>query len=764
MQTGEASGGRVAQAIDELDLGALGRALWRRKGRILFLTLATAGLTFLAVNMVTPRYKSEARVLVETRENVFLRPEADRTTERNATVDQEAMTSQVQLVMSRQLARDIIRKLKLDDLPEFDPALRGPSITRTLLTLVGLAKSPESETREERVLRSYFERLSAFQVDKSRVIAIEFELQDPELAARAANAIAEGYLVLQQTARQEQTRAASQFLQGEIERLRKDVAGAEARVEQYRAKTNLFIGNNNTTLSNQQLGDFNAQLGAARAQRTDAESRAHTIRDALRRGAPAEFSDIINSEVLRRLTDQHATLRAQLAEQSSTLLGQHPRIKELRAQISDLEQQMRGEGERLARSFENDAKVASARVEALSSYLDQLKKQAANSNEQDVQLRALERDAKSQRDLLESYLAKYREATARDNIGASSPDARVISTAIVSNTPSWPKKIPTIVIATLGMLAMSIGFIVTGQLLVSGAGAAPVPTTAPSARPVQSEPALGTFAVRGTPGARTYVGAPAGSVTPTVAAAAPPAAPVPPAATAAAVVPPVVNTSPTAGKSDAPSAAPADNASAAAARPSSFGIARLFRRPKDAQPGQATQPDTSAAAPAPTPEPAAPRTIEPAPPLPAAPTPDIRPAPVMDHPRASAGVPIEAVEGLARALGTAGESARRIAVVGARRNMGTTLAAISLARALAKQGRAVMLDLALESPKLAAIASEADTPGISDLVMGSASFGQIITRDKYSRVHVITAGQSKADGATHHGLAASLHHAGGARP
>ncbi len=405
------------------------------------------------------------------------------------------------------------------------------------------------------MLRSYFERLSAFQVDKSRVIAIEFELQDPELAARAANAIAEGYLVLQQTARQEQTRAASQFLQGEIERLRKDVAGAEARVEQYRAKTNLFIGNNNTTLSNQQLGDFNAQLGAARAQRTDAESRARTIRDALRRGAPAEFSDIINSEVLRRLTDQHATLRAQLAEQSSTLLGQHPRIKELRAQIADLEQQMRGEGERLARSFENDAKVASARVEALSAYLDQLKKQAANSNEQDVQLRALERDAKSQRDLLESYLAKYREATARDNIGASSPDARIISTAIVSNTPSWPKKVPTILIATLGMLAMSIGFIVTGQLLVSGAGAAPVPTTAPSARPVRSEPALGTFAVRGTPGARTYVGAPAGSVAPTVAAAAPPAAPVPPAATAAAVVPPVVNTSPTAGKSDAPSAA-----------------------------------------------------------------------------------------------------------------------------------------------------------------------------------------------------------------
>ena len=86
--------------------------------------------------------------------------------------------------------------------------------------------------------------------------------------------------------------------------------------------------------------------------------------------------------------------------------------------------------------------------------LDQLKKQAASSNEQDVKLRALEREAKSQRDLLESYLAKYREATARDNVGASSPEARIISRGIVSNTPSWPKKVPTVLIASLGMFTL----------------------------------------------------------------------------------------------------------------------------------------------------------------------------------------------------------------------------------------------------------------------------------------------------------------------
>ena len=129
------------------------------------------------------------------------------------------------------------------------------------------------ETPEERVLKSYFDRLVAYSVERSRVIAIEFQSENSDLAAQAANAVAEGYLVLQQAAKQDQSRAASQWLAGEIETLRKKVAEAESKVEQYRASTNLFVGTNNTTLSNQQLGDVNAQLSAARAQKADAEAK-----------------------------------------------------------------------------------------------------------------------------------------------------------------------------------------------------------------------------------------------------------------------------------------------------------------------------------------------------------------------------------------------------------------------------------------------------------------------------------------------------------
>src|SRR5436305_2059179 len=465
------SEGRVAVMNDatregELDLGAVGRALMRKKWWVLGPALAVAALTFVGVNLITPKYKSEARILIEGRENVFLRPEAEKgASERDRTVDQEAVTSQVQLALSRDLARQVIKDLKLGERPEFDSTLRGVSLMRYSLGFLGLAKDPLSMTPEERVLESYFERLAVFPVDKSRVISVEFQSADPELASRVTNAVADNYLAVQQTARQDQTRAAGRWLAGEIDVLRRRVAEAEAKVEEFRGKTNLFMGTNGTTLSSQMLGESNRDLASARSQKADLESKAKFIRDVLKRGAAVEYSDMINSEIIRRLNEQRVTLRAQLAEQSSTLLDNHPRIKELKAQISDLDKQIRDEAARLARSFENDARIAGARVESLQSSLDQLKVQAVSTNGQDVELRALEREAKAQRDLLESYLAKYREATARDSLGAAPGDARIISRAVVSNTPFFPKKMPIVLIATLATLFVTAGFITTGELL-----------------------------------------------------------------------------------------------------------------------------------------------------------------------------------------------------------------------------------------------------------------------------------------------------------
>jgi succinoglycan biosynthesis transport protein ExoP len=660
-------------ASDELDLGAVGRALMSKKLWVIIPTLLVAALTFAAVNLITPRYKSEARILIEGRENVFMRPVAENAGERERTVDPEAVTSQVQLVLSRDLARKVIRDLKLTERPEFDPALNGVSLLRQVLGLAGLAKDPLKMTPEERVLEAYYERLTAFPVDKSRVIAVEFSSADPELAARVANAITEGYLELQQRAKQDQTRMAGQWLGTEIEALRRKVAEAEAKVEDFRGKSNLFIGTNNTSLSNQQLGELNSQLAIARSQKAEAEAKANLIRTMIKSGQPIESVDVLNSELLRRLAEQGATLRAQLAEQSSTLLGNHPRIKELKAQIADLDTQTRREGEKLARAFENDARISGARLETLSTSLDQLKRLAAASGGQDVQLRALEREAKAQRDLLESYLAKYRETNARDSVNLTPTEARVISGAVVSNTPAFPKKVPIVLIATVATFLLSVGFITTGELL-AGNVYRPVYESEEMTGPV-TEPAA-EFA----PGSRARDVIMADRV-------APPAMPEPaPEATVA----------PRAASPDAPDPEPVE-------------LERVELEPVDLPPAATSNE-----------------------------------APAASSTAAPAGS-IGSADRLANGLRRAGEAGKRISAVGVARNVGTTSTAIALARVLSENGRVILIDLALNSPNIAAISTDPGAPGIAELMRGTASFRHIITRDRSSRVHLIAAGRVPAD-------------------
>ncbi len=651
----ERSAMTASPQLGDLDLGALGRALLRKRMWVIVPTLVAAVGATVLVNFITPRYKSESRILIDGRENIFLRPNGERSEERS-TLDAEAVASQVQLVLSRDLAREVIKKNKLAERPEFDPVLKGAQPWKSLLALIGAARDPFSMTPEERVLDSYYERLTAFAVDKSRVIVVEFQSADPDLAAKVANSIADGYLVMQQAARQQQAKAAGQWLSGEIDDLRKKVNDAESRAEDFRSKSSLFIGTNNTSLSNQQLGEINSQLNNARALKSDAESKARLIKEMLQGGKPIEFSEVLNSDLIRRLSEQRVTLRAQLAEQSSTLLDAHPRIKELRAQLGDLDKQLRDEAAKLSRSFENDARVAAGRVDGLTNSLEQLKRQASSSNGQDVQLRALEREAKAQRDLLESYLAKYREATTRENIDGAPTDGRIISRAIVSNTPAYPKKLPIVLITTLATLILTAGSIVTSELLRMTAPQGPASGTSrvrQAARRVEPEMQPHVEPVA------PYVPGPLSAVAPE------PGPVVAPAPVAAPTVLPIVEAAP----------------------------------------------------------------IQP---------------PLRDsHPELAAGV--TEIEQLARDVRSAGPAARKITILGTGHNDSISLTALTLARILARDAKVVLVDLSASSPTLKAVSNDPSAPGLADLMLGEASFGQVITKDRMSALHMVMAGRASAD-------------------
>ncbi|MDJ1156913.1 exopolysaccharide transport family protein [Chelatococcus sp. SYSU_G07232] len=480
-----------AGAGDALDIGQVWNALRASRWWIALPTCLALVGSVVAVNLVTPRYTGETRVLLENRDSFYTRPDPS---EREVQgIDSEAVLSQVQILTSRDLAREVIRRTGLVGNPEFDPQATGLGTVGRLLALVGLGGA-RGAAPEERVLTQFFDRLLVFPVGKSRVVQIEFTSRDPDLAARVANSISEVYLEFQRAAKQEAARNASGWLASNIDQLRKRVAEAESKVETFRAEKGLLASGNNSTLPAQQLSELSSQLASARAAQADAQAKAQLIREMMRSGRTFEIPDVANNDLIRRLIEQRVSLRSQLALDLRTLLPEHPRIKELNAQLADLETQMRAAAERTVRALENDARLAGSRVDSLLSALETQKKVAAEANENEVQLRALEREARTQREQLETYLAKYREARARDVENASPADARVVSRAVPPSSPSFPKKVPIILVSTLATLFLSAALVVARELLSGRAFVTPAQATSwPAetvAEPVASEPEL----------------------------------------------------------------------------------------------------------------------------------------------------------------------------------------------------------------------------------------------------------------------------------
>ncbi|KSV93963.1 exopolysaccharide transport family protein [Sinorhizobium sp. GL28] len=487
------SGSGSGQQDVDIDLGGLFRAVWDRRVKVLLATACVTALAFGAAKMIAPDYQSETRVLIESREPEFSGPNQSSQAGADRVFDESGILSQVQVLRSADLIKQVARNMKLYELKEFDPSA-APSALSDLLVMLGLKKNPLEMPPEERVLKEFNDKLQVYQVEKSRVIAIAFTSKDRQLAAAIPNEMAKVFLTLQSGAKLDTNSEATRWLEPEIANLREKVRDAEAKVAAYRSSSDLLPTGETENFATRQLTDISTELTRVRGERANAEARAAGVRSALASGRAADtITDVVGSQMIQRLKETEANLQGQVADLSTTLLDGHPRLKALKSQLEGIRGQIRSETRKILASLENEAKVGELRERQLVQQLNALKAQSAQAGEEEVGLRALEREATAQRQLLETYLARYREATSRTVENATPADARVISSAVVPTSANFPKVLPITIVAALATFLLSCVVIMLGELF-SGRALRPVSATGERLAPVRPRPALAASA------------------------------------------------------------------------------------------------------------------------------------------------------------------------------------------------------------------------------------------------------------------------------
>jgi exopolysaccharide transport family protein len=456
-------------ASPDFDVVRLLRGLRRRLGVIAGVAAAGTALAMVAVFQITPRYTAEAKLMIDVQQQHVVDFDAVLS---GLPADASTIDTQVEIIRSRAIAQSVVRKLRLQDDPEFNPSLRPKGLLdhlepgRWLASTFPPVAAPETpEATEARAVENAVASLlaaeSVTRLNVTHVIKIAATSQDPAKAALIANTIAETYILSQLEARFDATRQASEWLSERLDGLRRQLEVSERAVELYRTENGLLASSAGMTITEQQLSELNAQLILARADRAEKQAKYSRARQILSGGGNIEsVVDVLQSSVIGDLRKQEAELARKQGDLSSKYGPRHPSILNLEAERRDLANQIQNEVKRIVASLSNETLVADTRVRALEESLEDLQKQTGQNNQAVIRLNELQRESSANRAVYESFLNRFKETSQQQSLQTS--ESRIVAAAVAPRAPSYPR---TGLIAMLAVFLSSLAGIGLAFLL-----------------------------------------------------------------------------------------------------------------------------------------------------------------------------------------------------------------------------------------------------------------------------------------------------------
>jgi capsular exopolysaccharide synthesis family protein len=477
-----------------VDIGAILTLLYRRKLIIITTVVLLTGLTMHVSSQLTPLYTASSAVMIE--------PRTARIVDLKEVVeelprDQSMIDTQINLLRSTTFAQSAIEDLGLLSDPEFNVALHeegaappgganhsvpladrllslwasavealpqpwalatgladqtdeDKAVALAVDTLIEEAQQQRSEAeadeqasgRNERVMDLAFEifqdSLDVIQSGDSYAITIGFTSTDPDKSARIANRLAELYVEDQIAAKRAATVRAAESLGERIAELRAQLMESERAAESYRAANELVGAAGGLGLTDQELSTLQRDLIVARAEQDEKGAKLRLIRELWSRGESLEsVAEVMASPVITSLRLEEARLQREAAQLSQELGPRHPRILQLEADKTNLAARIGAEIRNIARNLENEIVVARTRERTIQEQLDRVRAESSAHNQAQVQLRILQRDVESTRDLYTAFLNRFKELNEQQDL--IEPGVRIVSTALVPRTPSFPR-------------------------------------------------------------------------------------------------------------------------------------------------------------------------------------------------------------------------------------------------------------------------------------------------------------------------------------
>ncbi|HEX4332420.1 MAG TPA: chain length determinant protein EpsF [Usitatibacter sp.] len=377
------------------------------RGRIwLFLSLLAATvIAAIGVTVLLPKtYEANVSILVDNRDEQVINSQ-----QQPARAQLGYMQTQVDIIQSPRVARQVAQDLKLDQSPQVRAAWQ---------------KSGGRGTLDDYIAQGLLSKLKV-DVSQSSVVSVMYSASDPRFAAMVANAFAKAYVDTTLNLRVAPTRDAAVWFEGQLKSLRQEFEDAQGKLAAFQREKGILTTDEHADVEQARLN----QLAAESLRATEATYGASTGGDAT--------PEVVANPLVSTLKGQLLSAESKLHEMSTRLGPNHPDYIQQQAEVQALRERVNQETHRVIASVGGGYARNRARDASLKADLAAQRKKVEDMRDARNESLILQRDADTAQKAYEAALA--RQYVNKVESGARQTNVTILDPAAEPTFPSRPK-------------------------------------------------------------------------------------------------------------------------------------------------------------------------------------------------------------------------------------------------------------------------------------------------------------------------------------
>jgi len=431
----------------KLDFVEYWKSISKRKWAILTFAFSVAIMITSIVFVMTPIYNSTVTLLIDTSKPKVVQIDEVYS---NFSDNRDYFLTQVEIIKSPDIALKTISKLKLWEVPEFDPRVSENGLLHQFLIAIGYAEAKpklwDDESLARAVLSKFRKQLKVEPIRLSLLVKISFESTDKVLAARVANTLANTFVDSDLDVRFQMTQRASTWLQERMSAVKEKLDASERNLQAYRDQAGIVdVKSAAQSGAGKQIEEVTQRLVETRLRRAEAENAYNQIKNASKGSDLSSLPAVVRNSVVGDAIKAQSEAERKLSEIAQRYGQEHPKYVQAEGEVKTARENVRRQVDTVVQSVTREYEVARGTERMLEATLNQAKGSVQNINKKEFQLNILEREVDANKQIYDLFLKRAKET----NISADlqNPVGRIVDIAKVSNVPVKPQKIQIITVA-----------------------------------------------------------------------------------------------------------------------------------------------------------------------------------------------------------------------------------------------------------------------------------------------------------------------------